>query len=479
MGAARRGGASRSLICAVVLLLIPLSEGGVEARRSPRATGPVVEHRAGGKRVGPSSARIVNLKVWDHAGEPTMGVNPGGDLFYVALDSSGDEIAEGRRVPAQVHVFRSQDAGVSWQDISPTAGPQRRHALSLDPYLLVDRLPDGDTSRLFTIDLTVACSYLSFSDDDGETWTTNPLACGRPINDHQTLFAGPPVTSPTVGYPHVVYYCFSDIATSSCSKSLDGGVTFTPTGPPAFVGYDDELCGGLHGHGVVGPDGAIYLPREYCESPMLGISRDEGRTWEVVRVSSMRAVENDPSVAVDDEGNIYYLFLGLEDRLPYLTFSRDTGKTWSEPVMVGVPGLKEASLATLDVGGTGKVAIAYMGSTNVKITPAADPEALDVRDHLHATWNAYVVAGLDVLTARPTFITGQVNTSSDPIKRRTCGPGACGRVLDFLDVVIAPDGTPWATFVDACMDECSAPSGAEDLGDEAMLGHLVGAPSLN
>jgi hypothetical protein len=429
--------------------------------------------------MGTSSARIANIRVWDHAGEPTMGINPGGDLFYVALDSTGDEVVDGRSIPSQVHVFSSRDTGASWQDISPTAGPQRRHALSLDPYLFVDQLPDGDTARLFSIDLTVACSYLSFSDDGGEAWTTNPLACGRPVNDHQTLFAGPPVSSSTIGYPHIVYYCFNDIVTSSCSRSLDGGLTFVPTGPPAFTGYDGDICGGLHGHGVVGPDGAVYLPREYCGRPVLGISRDEGRTWETVQVSSMETVANDPSVAVDDKGNVYYLFLGLDDRLPYLTYSRDGGETWSDPVMVGVPRLKEASLATLDVGAAGKVAIAYMGSTNVKITPSADPDERDTRDHLHASWNAYVTAGFDVLTARPTFVTGQVNVSADPIKRRTCGPGQCGRVLDFLDVVIGPDGTPWATFVDACMAECASADGDEDLGDEAILGHLVGAPSLN
>jgi hypothetical protein len=462
--------AGRSLAAGLVVCLVTGGGIGVEAGDVERPTGDVVAHSAGSKKARPTSAEIENYKVSDHAGEPTMGATPAGTLFYVAFGDSGDGL------PFQVRVMASDD-GASWTDVSPAVGPQRRHPLSLDPYLYVDRLGE-DEARIFTIDLTLACSYLSFTDDQ-ETWTTNPLACGRPVNDHQTLFAGPPATSATVGYPHVVYYCFNDVVTSSCSKSLDGGLTFVPTGVPAFVGYDDALCGGLHGHGVVGPDGTVFLPREYCKRPMLAISTDEGATWETVDVSSMETIPNDPSVAVDAEGNIYYLFIGLDDRLPYLTISRDDGETWSRPVPVGMPGLTETSLATIEAGAPGKIAIAYMGSTNVGIRPGQSPDEPVVRDHLNATWNAYVAVATDLFSKRPKVVTGQVNPGSDPIKRRTCGPGACGQVLDFIDVIVAPDGTPWGAFVDACTDECAAPDGDRDFGEEGFVGHLVGAPPLN
>ena len=472
---------SKRVVTGTIVLTALLAIGGLAVDAGPRTrpTGPVVAHHAGGKKAGATSARIQNIKVWDHSAEPTLGVNPGGDVFYVAADLTGDQPAgAGPSVPNQVHVFKSEDSGDSWADISPMAGPVRRHAVTLDPYVLVDNLPDGDTARIFNIDLTVACSYLSYSDDNGASWLTNPLACGRPVNDHQTLFAGPPASSPTVGYPHIVYYCWNDVATSSCTKSLDGGITFTPTGSPAFAGYDNDLCGGLHGHGVVGADGTVLLPREYCDRPYLAISKDEGRSWKTVRVAKMETNGNDPSVAVDDKGNIYYLFVGLEDRLPYLVYSRDGGEKWSKPIMVGAPGLKEANVATLDVGDTGKVAIAYMGSTNVKIVPSKDPDEEDARDHIRATWNAYLTVSADLFDANPTFITGQVNDADDPIKRQKCGPGRCGRVFDFIDVFVSPDGTAWAAFTDACVDVCGTPTGIGDMGDEAFIGHLVGAPKL-
>lgn len=470
-----------SLTSTVILGLVVAGALSVEAEPRKRPTGPVVAHRPDGKPAGRTSVRVENIKVWDHAGEPTMGANPGGDLFYVAANIGGEPNGAGPRLPNQVHVFKSEDQGDSWIDISPMAGPARRHTVTLDPYVFVDELPDGDNARVYNIDLTVACSYLSFSDDNGDSWTTNPIACGRPVNDHHTLFAGPPATSSPIGYPHVVYYCWNDVATSSCSKSTDGGITWAPTGRPPFAGLDEtaDLCGGLHGHGVVGKDGTVYLPREYCGRPMVAISKDEGLSWTIVQTAKIRALENallDPSVAVDDKGNIYYVFIGEADRLPYLTYSRNSGKSWSKPLMIGAPGLKEANLATLDAGAPGKVAVAYMGSTNVKIKKGGKDER-DERRYETSTWNAYLAASTDVFAKDPVFVTGQVNKSSDPVKRRACGPGRCGRVFDFIDVIVAPDGTPWAAFVDACTEICAQAGGA-DFGDEAFVGHLVGIPRL-
>ena len=43
-----------------------------------------------------------------------------------------------------------------------------------------------------TFDLTSACQWLSYSDDKGATWVNNPLACGSPPVDHQTIVAAPP-----------------------------------------------------------------------------------------------------------------------------------------------------------------------------------------------------------------------------------------------------------------------------------------------
>ncbi|MDQ3984890.1 MAG: glycoside hydrolase [Actinomycetota bacterium] len=381
------------------------------------------------------------------AGEPTLGVTRNGDVFYTALQDS-----------TRVEIMRSTDGGKVWDVVSPTLPTGgNAHLLSLDPYLYADRA----TGRVFTIDLTVACSYLSFSDDHAKTWTTNPLACGRPINDHQTLFAGPPAVSRTVGYENIVYYCFQDVITSSCSKSLDGALTFAPTGAPAFPpGAGPCFDGGLHGHGVVGADGAIYLPKEHCDQPYLAISTDEGVTWGRVQVAD-NGGQQDPTVDVDSRGNIYYGWIS-DDLLPYLSVSRDRGRTWSKPLMIGAPGVLRTNLLTLDVGTPGRVAFLYMGTEDAK-SPT--------------TWNGYMGMTIDALSRSPIFYTGRANREADPLKRGDCGPGPCGEeVLDFLDVVIAPDGTVWGSFVDACDTRCARTGFAG--GREGIAAHFIGGPQL-
>jgi hypothetical protein len=340
---------------------------------------------------------------------------------------------------------------------------------------------------VFTIDLTVACSLMSFSDDYGRSWITNPISCSRPVNDHQTLFGGPPVSSQPIGYENIVYYCYSDIwLTAACGKSLDGGLTWinggtfylsadgpTGAGPEGILDCTTEL-----GHGVVGPDGTVYVPKQNCGEPWLAISDDEGSSWHQVRVSDRSVAYApgdglpDPSVAVDEAGNLYYVFVG-DDRLPYLTYSTDKGESWSEPLMVAAPGLTETALATVDAAEPGKVAIAYYGTDDVT-------GPIDQRSYGNdVLWNGYITTTENVLATEPLFYSGNVNDPGDPLVIGECGPRRCFLGFDFLDVIFGVDGTPWASFTDSCAVACS---GEERLGT-GVIGHLAegrdvrGAPS--
>lgn len=429
------GGSSRSNQCRVLGLLIigasllvldvpaaaPLRAA---ALRSLEPGARTAAHRSGARAVDRRGTplRVIISRTGLETHEPTLGIGRSGSVFTVAYQSS----------IVGIDVLRSNDLGRSWEVVSPKLASQvNSHLLSVDPYIYVDEL----TGRIFTIDLTVACSYMSFSDDGGGSWTTNPLACGRPVNDHQTLFAGPPVSSEVEGYRNVIYYCFNDMLESNCSKSLDGGLTFSSTKAPAYP----RSCGGLHGHGVVGPRGEVLLPMAWCGEAYLAISRDEGDTWTRTRVAPGLA-HLDPSVAVDSKGNIYYAWQG-QNRLAYLAISRDGGKSWSRPMMIAAPGVEGVNLLTLDVGRPGTVGFAYMGTQN------ASPSRMK--------WYGYVGVSTNILRGRPLFRTAQVNNSQRPFKNGECGPGRCGEaVLDFIDVVVDDQGFPWAVFVDACVASC-------------------------
>ena len=443
---------------------------GVSNARPPGSDGSggkAVAHRAGGKKV--SAGNRPDAKLHSVGGaqaiEPTIGINKKGHVFYTAASWIQD-----------VDVWKSTDDGESWKLVSPTIAGQKTHRLTLDPYIYLDE----STNRLFNIDLTVACSYLSFSDDGGDSWVTNPLACGRPINDHQTLFSGPPAIATLPTFPEVVYYCWNDSGTgTSCSKSIDGGITWTVTGTRPFEGIstnnqDLDRCGGFNGHGVVGEDGTVYLPKEYCGQPWLGISHNEGATWERVQVATNTTeyLGSDTSVAVDEKGNLYYAY-ETQGQDIYMVTSTDGGKTWSKPLMVGAPGVNEVNLPTLDVGAPGKVALAYMGTTNSPYDRCGEDCTGD--DYRKTDWNGYITMTANALSKNPLFYSGTVNDPDDPIYRGVCNfDNRCDPVLDFIDVEISPDGTPFGAFVDAW---CTSLCGLRPTHD-AIVGRLVGGPRL-
>ncbi len=419
--------------------------------RVPRA----VAHRAGGVRVSAPAAGTPSSRPYEvgaNGWEPTMGITTGGSMFYQAFVSG-----------VSPKVLRSRDNGRSWQNVSPTARGLYVHQMSFDPYLWLDE----ETSRVFTLDLFAAgCSLLSFSDDEGDHWTTTPL-CDVP--DHPTVFGGPPVSSTTHGYPNVLYLCGNVIVATTCSRSLDGGRTFQPAGLPAYAPdavpkarpVVDLYYVGLTGHGVVGPDGTVFLPSYYTGQPLLAISRNEGRTWIRVQVAHTGiANHQDPQVAADRKGNVYYTWVGADLR-PYLAISQDRGRTWGKPMMIGPPGLKEAALSTIDVGAPGKVAIAYLGREE---SAGKGP-----------AWNGYITMSAWALAARPLFYSSAINDPADPLAETCDANGRCEGVGDFFDVQIAPDGTPWAAFADACVvDRCTPYMGAAP----GIVGRLVGGPAL-
>jgi hypothetical protein len=388
------------------------------------------------------------------AAEPTIGVTKKGNAFFAAAEFDSAFV-----VLPRTKVMKSSDGGLTWKDASPEIPAGDNPPVTADPYVYVEE----DSGRIFSLDLYAGCAYLQYSDDEGKTWDANPAACGDMVNDHQTMISGPKPEGFTIpgniglpsDYKEILYYCFNRVADSSCGRSFDGGQTFTKAGQPAFRGVDDagELCGGLHGHIQTDSEGRLFLPKGHCGDAWVAISEDAGESWKQVKISPkhLRVCCYHTSMAVDAADNLYYMWWSKRRRLPYLSISRNSGKTWSVPRMVAPPGVEEVNIPTIAAGDRGRIVITFPGGTK------------DDRKKQDSTrpWNAYTIVSTNALSKNPTFVSTTANLPSDPIHRGNCGDsggsGRCSGMYDFLDVIVSPAGDHdfWATFVDTCIDLCA------------------------
>ena len=136
------------------------------------------------------------------------------------------------------------------------------------------------------------------------------------------------------------------------------------------------------------------------------------------------------SLAVDRSGHIYVLWPGADNR-PYLDVSLDGGTTWRGPLMVGMPGVLEASPhAQVSAEGNGHIAIAYYGYAQQSSS---------------SRLNGYLTESFNAASARPLFYSAQLNDPKHPLYF----PVKSGTLPrnDYLGVTIAPDGTPWTGLV--------------------------------
>lgn len=394
--------------------------------------------------------------------EPTFAFARSGAILFQAWTTRQDTRGG---VPPVSSVIRSRDGGRTWTDITPRLGAFQTHATSLDPYLIVD----PRTGRFFTVDYAGAgspvCATISSSDDEGDHWSTSPLACGG--FDGESIAAGPPVSSEPIGFSDLVYYCTGTTLGSSppatspaCSKSFDGGRTFTLTGSPPFPPADEEAQGDVYGpwagNPVVAGDGTLYVPKRHGGQPRLAISRNEGLTWDEVTIARSGSAGQANRVAVDARGNVYYTWIA-GDHLPYLAVSHDRGRSFGAPMRISPPGVREASIPRVEVERPGRAAVIYLGTVN---GPGRPPWAAPCNVHLsecddgrHAAsrWNGYMTLVEGALGPRPLLRTATVKRERSPLFTGACAAeGQCKAMLDFGDVHFDRRGRVWAAFVDDC-----------------------------
>ncbi len=393
------------------------------------------------------------------AAEPTIGVAPDGTAYFAASSLVLDtDFVWG---VSRTNVMKSEDGGLSWTSIQPNIAGETFSPGNADPMLYVDT----DTGRVFVFDLSAVCHWLSFSDDQGATWTTNPIACGNVPIDHQTIVTAKPIGAvPTSGYPNMLIWCSNRIVDATCGRSFDGGITWSPGGTP-YLPTDESgtACSSIAGHLDAGPEGRLYLPSGHCRVPEVSVSEDGGLTWEQYIVHPSRASNAHTAVATDEDGNVYTVWIDALQQA-FLAYSTDYGKSWSEPMMVSPPGVKLANFPVIAAGAPGAVAI-NMPTTTDEGTPG------------NLTWDQTLTVSTNVLSADPIFQSATANDPAVPIHRGACH-GRCGGLWDFLDIQISDEGELWASASFDCGPACQEGKLEADKVGQGVAIRQIGGPKL-
>jgi hypothetical protein len=476
---------------------------------------PAVPHRAGGVRV----------RVPEHERAPIpCSTNTGFRTSEIGLVVTNSGSIVGFQPALQtdtgfpIGVLRSINEGASWEFILPTSPDNPPRLTAVDQNMTIDRT----TGRIFWMSpgydfpTLQQPPRLDISDDEGRTWFRG----GQPLGfDHVQIFTGPPPAALRHlmrGYPNVLYACMGH-KPLKCQKSLDGGMTwgleldipFPPELEP--IQGPDHTCSAFGLNGVVARNGTVYVGVAPCNRPYIAISHDEGTTWRMSRVADTEIIGwGMVSPGVDRLGNLYAAFVANSNRLPYLAVSRDGGAHWSGALMIAAPSVKEAALPELLADGTGHVAVAYYGSTNISLPfppmcgfdlgGMGPNPVLSCPGYENEKWNMYITETWDAASRQPLFWSAPLNDPAQPVwygcspsemgvvrvdenfispnppgfeggcQPTVGGPAAGGRI-DYYGVNMAPDGTPWVGFGQAC------PLGLPVPGNPNCPATLTGAPT--
>lgn len=298
---------------------------------------------------------------------------------------------------------------------------------SNDPYIYVDKWTD----RIMKFDMHALLGMtVEWSDNEGGSFSPPTVATSvYSVQDHQTITSA---KYPAALHETTWVYCINGNAPHPlCSSSFDGGSTWSPEVSGAPI---DCQSGGLTAHLEGGVNGNFYRGNIGCSGDGYSIYRstDGGFTWSEHPLPTSESGTADTwngeeaQVAVDDEGNIYAMWMGY-DNMPYIAYSMDAGDSWSDAMMIAPPtNISGTGFPVITAGGEGRIAMGYVGEEGLN------------------QWHAYMTVITDVFSENPLMTTIRINDIDDPIDvEPDCGYNRCGGLGDFLDMSVDQYGRPW------------------------------------
>lgn len=379
----------------------------------------------------------------------------------VAVASDGTVYTEGVGGTGRGNVnkvWRSDDDGATWVDITPAALGQER---SNDGFVAV-----GNGDRVYAANVYSLTFQVFRSDDKGATWV--PLNVPRlpalmhrhwivPVGERTVhvsveglppgflpAFGGQDALDPVQGTPNDgMWYMRSDDLGQTWSRPIhiDPQVNFAGQGPM-----------------VVSPDGErLYIPRYEDEAGAftptyqkghwyLLASEDGGRTWERREMFDLTSELSTavPGLAIDAEGALHFVWsqeVAGSSRV-HLATSTDGGRTWSAPRQLTQSGTQ--AMAWVATRGTDLGLMWY----------AADVEG--PASQVDAAWHVDYAELRDGKLVVERVTDAPVHQGNVCARGPACGEGEDRRLLDYPWLVFDLEGAPHMVFASTEWERPSA-----------------------
>jgi len=382
-------------------------------------------------------------------GEPGIAVAPDGTLYVVAPGTA---------------VWRSSDAGASWERVADTLGNSGDSDIAVD----LDGLVYG--SDLFdaapvSVSNNRATSFQYVTD-------TNP---GDEGLDREWI---------AVAGHGDVFATVRDGGSEELSVSHDRGQTFSS---PRTVDLDTADRGNILA--VSSLD--LYIPyTDGTNGDMhLAASHDGGTSWTVHTIGPTSGASCDfPAVARDAAGTLYVVWCEIlaigypqvSNARIQLAVSKDDGATWTGPLQLSDDANFNA-FPWVAAGNAGRVMVAWYEGAS----PISSIDPLHLRDPnlaLLVDWHVTVGWSLDADQASPTWTrtvaTGATHSGPICTEGILCPPST-RNLLDFFEVVEMPGGNLAVTFAGGDVLGVPDLSGGGSVGTISQLYAMVQTAGSN